>query len=64
MAIAKRVRAIAESKQLTQKELAKRMGKQESEVSKWVSGEHNFTLRSLAKLEAALGEIFLKYQKP
>lgn len=51
----KRIRYLLESQQITQKELARRMGKRESEVSKWLSGKHNLTLRSLAKLEAALG---------
>ena len=26
------------------------------EISKWLGGNHNFTLRSLAKLQAELGE--------
>ena len=40
----------------TQKDLASKLGKREAEVSKWLSGTHNLTLRSIAKLEAALGE--------
>jgi transcriptional regulator with XRE-family HTH domain len=40
----------------TQKELAARVGKSEAEISKWLSGAHNLTLKSLAKLELALGE--------
>lgn len=39
----------------TQKKLAENMSKKPSEINKWVSGEHNFTLRSLAKLQAELG---------
>ena len=31
------------------------MNKKPSEISKWLNGEHNFTLRSLAKLSAELG---------
>ena len=46
---------------LTQRDLAARMAKNPSELSRWLHGEHNMTLRSLAKLEAELGEdIFLK----
>ena len=41
---------------ITQRELADRMGKSESEVSKWLSGLHNLTLKSIAKMEDALGE--------
>jgi len=50
-----RVHQILREKGITQKNLAERMGKTPSEISKWLSGEHNFTLRSLAKLEAELG---------
>jgi transcriptional regulator with XRE-family HTH domain len=50
-----RVYQILREKGLTQKELAEQMGKSQSEISKWLSGDHNFTLRSLAKLEAELG---------
>ena len=42
-------------KDLKQKDLADKLGKSEAEVSKWLTGMHNFTLRSLSKLEAALG---------
>lgn len=39
-----------------QKDLAKLLDKSESEISKWLKGEHNLTLRTIAKLEVALGE--------
>ena len=32
------------------------MGKQESEISKWLAPGHNFTLKTLARLEVALSE--------
>lgn len=41
---------------LTQKALADKLGKQESEVSRWLTGLHNFTLKTLTRLEAVLGE--------
>jgi transcriptional regulator with XRE-family HTH domain len=34
--------------------LAQKLGKTESEVSKWLSGTHNLTLKSIAKIEIAL----------
>lgn len=43
----------------TQKDLAIKLGKHPSEISKWLKGEHNLTLKSVAKLEAELGELFL-----
>lgn len=50
------VHDILKQKGLTQRELAARMDKNPSELSRWLHGEHNMTLRSLAKLEAELGE--------
>ena len=44
------------AKGFSQKDLADKLEKRPSEVNKWLIGEHNFTLRSLAKLEAELGE--------
>ncbi len=38
----------------TQKELANAVGKSPAEISKWLSGLHNMTLKSLVKLEIAL----------
>ena len=47
---------ILASKGMSQKELASMLKKKESEISKWLSGRHNFTLRTIAKIESALGE--------
>ena len=57
--ISMRIYQLLASKKMTQKDLAERLGKRPSEISKWLNGEHNFTLRSLAKLEAELGETLL-----
>ncbi len=54
--IADCIDAILKEKGLTQKELAKRMGKRESEVSRWLTGRHNFTTNTLADISLALGE--------
>lgn len=50
---------LMEEKGLKQKDLADKMGKSEAEVSKILGGMHNLTLRSIAKLEAALGEVIV-----
>jgi transcriptional regulator with XRE-family HTH domain len=39
-----------------QSELAKKLNKNESEISKWLSGIQNFTLFTISKLEEAFGE--------
>ncbi len=50
-----RIHEILESKGLTQKDLAEMLGKKESQVSKWMTGTHNFTIKTLALLEVKLG---------
>ena len=56
VAIANRIYEILEVKGMTQKELAKRLGKTETEVSRWLSGTHNLTLSTVCKISTALGE--------
>ena len=51
-----RINQLLREKGFTQKELADKLEKRPSEISKWLGGEHNFSLRSLSKLEAELGE--------
>lgn len=46
---------IMEQKGMKQKDLADKMGKTEAEISKFLAGMHNYTLRSIAKIESALG---------
>lgn len=53
--ISEQISALLKEKSWSQKELAGRLGKTESEVSKLLSGLHNLTLKSIAKLEAELG---------
>lgn len=54
-ALADKIDAVLKEKNISQKELAKRMGKTEAEVSRWLGGTHNFTLRTIAKISSALG---------
>lgn len=54
-AIADKIEETLQEKQISHKELAKRMGKTEAEVSRWVGGTHNFTLRTIAKISTAIG---------
>jgi len=55
-AISDRITEIIERKNISQRQLAELLGKKESEVSKWLRGTHNFTLKTIAKLEAVLQE--------
>ncbi|TFF37694.1 helix-turn-helix domain-containing protein [Mucilaginibacter psychrotolerans] len=51
-----RINEIMQEKGYTQKDLAVKMNKKPSEINKWLKGNHNLTLKTLAKLEAELGE--------
>lgn len=52
------VRLLGE-KGLTQRQLAEALGKKESQVSKWLTGFHNFTLKTITEIEDVLGEDLL-----
>lgn len=54
-AISRRIHFLLEEAGITQRDLADLLGKAESEISKWLSGQHNLTLRTLTLIEAALG---------
>lgn len=56
VAIANRVYDLLEQKGMSQKDLAKKLGKTETEVSRWLSGTHNLTLATIAKLSVALDD--------
>ncbi len=54
--IANRIADILHEKKMTQREFASIMGKRESEVSRWLTGSHGFTTKTLAKMASVLGE--------
>lgn len=59
-AIADKIDTLLKAKGMSQKEFAHLMGKTEPEVSRWLGGTHNFTLRTLAKISVVLGEDVIK----
>lgn len=63
LAITERVRLAMEHKGWKSQDLAKAMDKNPSEVSKWLTGMHNLTLKSIIKMEVALG-IDLMHTEP
>ena len=62
-AIAARISEILCRKGWSKTDFARAMGKKEPEISKWMSGQHNFTIATIAKIEAALGEDILSVKK-
>lgn len=55
-AIAGRISEILRRKGWSQADFAKAAGKKEAEISKWMSGTHNFTIRTISFIETVLGE--------
>jgi transcriptional regulator with XRE-family HTH domain len=49
---------------MNQKQLALKMGKTESEVSEWLSGDRNFTLDTLTEIEHTLNVSLLDTESP
>ena len=54
--IARRIHDILEAKCWSQEDFAKAAGKRKDVVRKWMSGHCNFSLRTVAFIEAVLGE--------
>ena len=64
MEIAARVDSLLQQKGWTGADLARALDKSPSEISRWLSGTHNFTLDTLAKLEAVLEAPILRAEPP
>lgn len=60
-ALADKIDMILREKNISQKQLAKKMGKTEAEVSRWLGGTHNFTIRTITKISDALGVNLLTF---
>jgi len=58
-----RIHDVMKRQGLSQKDLAEKMNQKPSAISRWLSGQYNITLRSIAKLEAELGESLIEIPK-
>lgn len=54
--IANRIYMLMEERGMSQRDLAKSLGKTETEVSRWLSGTHNLTIATIAKLAVVFGD--------
>lgn len=54
--IANRVFELLQERNMKQRDFAKALGKTETEVSRWLSGTHNLTLATIAKMATVLGD--------
>ncbi len=59
-----RINQLLREKGWTQANLADKMGKKPSEISRWLSGNHNLTLRSITKLEVELEGDIISIPQP
>ena len=57
--ISDRLDAILKERGISQRALARMTGKRPSEVTRWLSGQHNFTLATIAKLSVVLDYDFI-----
>ncbi len=54
--ISDRIAELMRIHKLTRKQFAEALGKRPCEVTKWLSGEHNFTIATLAMLSTFFGQ--------
>ena len=64
VSIANRIYEILEEKGMSQKDLAHALGKTKTEVSRWLSGTHNLTTATIAKISVALGQDIIQVVRP
>lgn len=55
IAVSNRIYDLMVEKGLSKAEFARAMGKRPCEITKWLSGQHNFTLKTLASLSTFFG---------
>lgn len=55
---------LIEQKGWSNGEFARKMGKQPSVISKWLSGTHNFTTETLWEIEEVVGERIIQMELP
>ena len=54
--ISNRLDFLMQEKGLSKKQLADAIGKRPSEITRWLSGEHNFTVSTLSMLSSFFGQ--------
>ena len=61
--IAERIDRVMKRKGISKSQLAKMTGRRPCEVTKWLSGGHNFTCRTIVLISQALGTNIIKVAK-
>lgn len=55
-AISSKIDALMQERGLSKKQFADQIGKRPSEITRWLSGQHNFTVSTLTMLSAFFGK--------
>ena len=55
-AISNRLAELMQERGLNKRQLAQALGKRPNEITRWLSGEHNFTISTLAMLSTFFGK--------
>ena len=61
--IASRIDAIMKEKGISKKQLAELTHRRPSDVTRWLGGGHNFTCKTIAMIQLALGEKIIEVVK-
>lgn len=55
-AISNKIESLMQERGLSKKQFADQLGKRPSEITRWLSGQHNFTVSTLAMLSTFFGK--------
>lgn len=58
-AISDRIYDLMQERGLSKKQFADALGRRPSEITKWLSGQHNFTIATLAMLQTFFGKAII-----
>ncbi len=61
--ISEKISEILSQKKITQRVFAEMMCKSEAEISRWLQGTHNFTLKTIFAIQKVLGEEIISISK-
>ncbi len=62
-AIAERIDTIMKEKGISKKQLAELTHRRPSDVTRWLGGGHNFTCKTIAMIQLALGEKIVEIKR-
>ncbi len=58
--ISDRIDQLMHERGISKKQFADALGRRPSEITKWLSGQHNFTIATIAKISAFFGKSIVK----